>query len=66
MADLTLIQRFGTNATFNETSKILSINLTDLANIIVGGTEVGLGESRDTCEIVQDRPQTLAQQRFDS
>jgi hypothetical protein len=25
-----------------------------------------LGKSRDTCEIVQDRPQTLVQQRFRS
>jgi hypothetical protein len=48
MADLTLVQRFGTSATFNETSKVLSINLNDLANIIVGGVDVGLNVSAMT------------------
>jgi hypothetical protein len=42
MADLTLIQRFGANIAFNETTKILSINLTDLTSIMVGGIDVGL------------------------
>lgn len=45
MADLTLVQRFGTSVAFNETSKVLSINLTDLASMIVGGVDVGLNVS---------------------
>ncbi len=32
MADLTLIQRFGSNVSFNETTKILSIDLNDLTD----------------------------------
>jgi hypothetical protein len=42
MADLTLVQRFGTSVAFNDTSKILSIDLNDLASIMVGGIDVGL------------------------
>lgn len=48
MADLTLVQRFGANAAFNETTKILSINLNDLSSIIVGGVDVGLNVSAMT------------------
>ncbi len=32
MADLTLANRFGTNVSFNETTKILSIDLNDLSD----------------------------------
>jgi hypothetical protein len=42
MADLTLVQRFGNLVTFDEATKILSINLNDLASIVVGGINVGL------------------------
>ena len=42
MADLTLAQRFGDNVAFDETTKILSIDLNDLASIIVSGVDVGL------------------------
>lgn len=48
MADLTLVQRFGTNVAFNETTKILSINLADLASIMVSGVDVGLNVSAMT------------------
>ena len=41
MPDLTLIQRFGTNATFNETTKVLSIDLNDLTD--TGDIINGLG-----------------------
>lgn len=40
--DLTLAQRFGTNASYNDTTKILSIDLNDLTSIVVSGTDVGL------------------------
>lgn len=42
MADLTLAQRFGTSITFNETSKVLSIDLNDLSSVIISGVDVGL------------------------
>lgn len=42
MADLTLIQRFGTNATYNDTNKTVTIDLNDLTSIIVSGVDVGL------------------------
>lgn len=45
MADLTLTQRFGTSVAFNETTKVLSINLNDLSSIVVSGVDVGLNVS---------------------
>jgi hypothetical protein len=45
MADLTLAQRFGTGVSFNETTKLLTINLNNLSSIIVGGVDVGLNVS---------------------
>jgi hypothetical protein len=45
MADLTLAQRFGSGVSFNETTKILTINLSNLNSIIVGGIDVGLNVS---------------------
>ncbi|MBW4535195.1 MAG: hypothetical protein KME09_14770 [Pleurocapsa minor HA4230-MV1] len=48
MADLTLAQRFGTSVAFNETTKILSINLNDLASITISGVDVGLNVSAMT------------------
>lgn len=48
MADLTLIQRFGTGVTFNETTKVLSIDLNNLSNITIGGTNYGLNASTMT------------------
>ncbi len=45
MADLTLIQRFGANVSFDETTKVLSIDLNDLASIDIAGTDVGLDVS---------------------
>lgn len=41
MADLTLVQRFGTNAAFNATNKTLTINLNDLTD--TGDIINGLG-----------------------
>lgn len=41
MADLTLAQRFGTNVSFDETTKVLSIDLNDLTD--VGDIIDGLG-----------------------
>ncbi len=48
MADLTLVQRFGTSVVFNETTKVLSINLNDLSSILVSGVDVGLNVSAMT------------------
>lgn len=48
MADLTLAQRFGTSVAFNETTKVLSINLNDLNSILVSGVDVGLNVSAMT------------------
>lgn len=48
MADLTLAQRFGTNVSFNETTKILSIDLNNLASVLVGNVDVGLDVSAMT------------------
>lgn len=45
MPDLTIAKRFGTNATLNETNKTLTINLTDLASINIGGVQLGLDVS---------------------
>lgn len=45
MADLTLIQRFGDNVSFNPTSKLLSINLNDLSSITVAGEDLGIDVS---------------------
>lgn len=42
MADLTLIQRFGNNVSYNATSKALTLNLNDLSSITVGGENLGL------------------------
>jgi hypothetical protein len=41
MADLTLQQRFGTNATYNHTNKTITINLNDLTD--TGDITGGLG-----------------------
>ena len=48
MPDLTLAQRFGTNVAFNPTTKVLSINLADLNNIMIAGTDYGLDVSAMT------------------
>lgn len=48
MADLTLVQRFGTNIAFNETTKVLSIDLNDLSSITISGVDVGLDVSAMT------------------
>jgi hypothetical protein len=48
MADLTLIQRFGTGVAFNDTTKILSINLSNLSTITIGGIDYGLNISAMT------------------
>jgi hypothetical protein len=48
MADLTLVQRFGTGVTFNETTKVLSIDLNNLSNITIGGINYGLNVSTMT------------------
>lgn len=48
MADLTLIQRFGSNVAFNETTKVLSIDLNNLSNITIGGVNYGLNVSTMT------------------
>lgn len=48
MADLTLAQRFGANVSFNETTKLLTINLNDLSTIPIGGSDFGLNVSAMT------------------
>lgn len=48
MADLTLAQRFGTSVAFNETTKVLSIDLNNLSTITIGGTNYGLNVSTMT------------------
>ena len=48
MADLTLAQRFGNNIAFNPTSKVLSLNLNDLSNIVINGVDVGLNVTNMT------------------
>lgn len=48
MPDLTLSQRFGDNVAFNETSKVLSIDLNDLSSIVVSGVDYGLDSSAMT------------------
>lgn len=48
MADLTLVQRFGDNVVFNETTKVLSIDLNDLSSIVIDGVDVGLDVSAMT------------------
>jgi hypothetical protein len=48
MADLTLAQRFGTDVSFNETTKVLTINLNNLSSIIVNGSDYGLNVSAMT------------------
>lgn len=45
MTDLTLQERFGTNVAFNETTKILTIDLNDFSSITVSGEDVGLNVS---------------------
>jgi hypothetical protein len=45
MPDLTLVQRFGSSVAFDETTKVLSINLNNLSNITIGGTNYGLNVS---------------------
>ncbi len=42
MPDLTLAQRFGDNVAFDESTKVLSIDLNDLASIIINGSDYGL------------------------
>ena len=44
MADLTAIQRLGTNVALNDTTKVLSIDLNDLASITISGVDVGLSD----------------------
>ncbi len=48
MPDLTLVQRFGSSVAFNETTKILSIDLNNLASIMMGSTDYGLNVSAMT------------------
>lgn len=48
MPDLTLVQRFGSSVAFNQTTKVLSINLNDLSSILVSGVDVGLNVSAMT------------------
>ncbi|NJL53499.1 MAG: hypothetical protein HC930_17435 [Hydrococcus sp. SU_1_0] len=48
MADLTLAQRFGNNVAFNETTKVLSIDLNNLSSILVSGVDLGLNVSAMT------------------
>jgi hypothetical protein len=45
MADLTLAQRFGSSVAFNETTKLLTIDLNNLSSIIVGGVDLGINVS---------------------
>lgn len=45
MADLTLAQRFGSNVAFNETTKVVSLNLNDLSSITVNGEDLGIDVS---------------------
>lgn len=45
MPDLNLVQRFGTNVILNESTKILSIDLNNLASITIGGINYGLNLS---------------------
>ena len=48
MAALTLAQRLGSSVAFNETTKIISLNLNDLGSIIIGGVDYGLNVSAMT------------------
>lgn len=48
MPDLTLAQRFGSTVAFDESTKILSINLADLDSIMIGGVDYGLNSSAMT------------------
>lgn len=48
MTDLTLAQRFGTGVTFDDTTKILSIDLNNLSSISISGTDYGLNASAMT------------------
>lgn len=45
MADLTLIQRFGSGVTFDPATKILGLNLNDLSSLNIGGIDYGLNVS---------------------
>ncbi len=54
MTDLTLTQRFGTNATYNQTNQTLTINLNDLTSIVVDGVDVGLDISGITAANVDE------------
>jgi len=42
MTDLTLAARFGNDVAFNETTKVLSIDLNNLSSIVVDGADYGL------------------------
>lgn len=42
MADLTLVQRFGSGVAFDQTNKTLTINLNNLSSIVVGGVDLGI------------------------
>jgi hypothetical protein len=42
MADLTLVQRFGSGVSFNDTNKTLTIDLNNLSSIMVGGVDLGI------------------------
>ncbi|MGL5924054.1 hypothetical protein [Chroococcidiopsis sp.] len=48
MADLTLAQRFGANVSFNETTKLMTIDLNNLSSIMIGGVDFGLNVSAMT------------------
>jgi hypothetical protein len=48
MADQTPVQRLGTGYAFNESTKVLSINLNNLSSIIIGGADYGLNVSAIT------------------
>jgi hypothetical protein len=48
MADLTLVQRFGSGVTFNDTTKLLTIDLNNLSSIMVGGVDLGINVTNMT------------------
>lgn len=48
MADLTLAQRFGSNVSFNETTKLMTIDLNNLSSILIGGIDYGVNVSAMT------------------
>lgn len=54
MADLALQDRFGDNVLFDETTKVLSIDLNDLSSIILNNEDLGLDVSGMT-DVNKDR-----------